>query len=148
MLRHFVNTEQGSLLSYEIWKLLECYIEKSIRPKELVKTKQVYDINFFQKLIPYSVLARELVKKFIDTPANAFDFQGNPDPEWDRPSEFELNDRRKSCMFAISRSSHLMIAKNSKLQGGNLYENEIDIRRYKPLYMHKINEENLDVLMA
>ena len=49
-------------------------------------------------------------------------------------------------MFSISKSAHLMIAKNSKLMGGNLYESELDIRKYKSLYRHKINRENLDVL--
>ena len=56
--------------------------------------KQDYDINFFQKIIPYSILAREMVKKFIETPKKAFDQMGNPESEWDNPSEFELNERR------------------------------------------------------
>ena len=50
-------------------------------------------------------------------------------------------------MFAISKSSHITMTKNSKLMNGNPYEMERDIRKYKQLYMYKLNEENLETLI-
>lgn len=64
------------------------------------KNPQVYDINFYQKHVKYSCLARELNQKFTKDPLEAFDAEGNLDPDWDNPSSFQEHRRQYSCMFS------------------------------------------------
>ena len=62
-------------------------MDKSLR-KNKGKLNPVYDINFYQKQIKYSCVAKELNEKFIKLPLEAFDQVGNIQGEWDNPSKF------------------------------------------------------------
>lgn len=72
-------TEQGSDFAGELKILLDAYLAKSLRTTH----PDPFDIRFYSNLIPYSMMAKELINKFIDTPALAFDEYGEVNPEWD-----------------------------------------------------------------
>ena len=61
-----------------------------------MKEKEVYDKILYNKLIPYSILCKEMKSLFLKLPYQAFDKNGEDIDNFDNMNP-EL---RKSCLFA------------------------------------------------
>ena len=84
LLKQFVSTEQGSKLASEISIILDSYLSKTLNTiKHPGGSIDPYDVRYFNSLIPHSILAKELIYKFVDTPEQAFDEFGTANPSWD-----------------------------------------------------------------
>ena len=75
--------------------ILRFYIDKTLRIEAGGNTKEVvYDQILYQRLVPYSCLAAELVEKFTVLPHEAFLSTGAPNPEYNKKiSQAELAKR-------------------------------------------------------
>ena len=99
-------------------------------------------------MIPHSCLAKELIEKFVETPQQAFDENGEPNPDWDTAPDSVKKQREYSCTF----KSNLEGAKDNKSnstnqQMKNLVHDEAIIRRQQELYKIDINQENQNQVM-
>ena len=84
LLKQFVSTEQGSKLANEISLILDSYLYKTLNTlRHSQGNLDPYDIRFYSSLIPHSILAKELIEKFVRTPEQAFDENGIANPAWD-----------------------------------------------------------------
>ena len=72
-----MNTQPGALFAKDIWKLVEFYIEKTLRSKDKMESKD-YTKKVWQKVVPKSCLIKELYDKFITLPTLAFTKEGDP----------------------------------------------------------------------
>ena len=76
MLRIFVSTPPDCSFAKELQTILDFYKEQSVLKAKDNKRAIEYDYNLYCKLVPYSVLAKELHQKLIILPSKAFDFRG------------------------------------------------------------------------
>jgi hypothetical protein len=64
----------GSLFSIEIYKLIEHYLAQDVFMR--TKFKKEFDFRFYRNIIPYSVMAEELYRKFVTEPNNLSPIHG------------------------------------------------------------------------
>ena len=89
LLRVFVTSPKGSPFANEIMSILSFYVAKTLRSDTSNTKEVVYDLALYNKLVPYSSLATELVYKFTVLPHKAFLPTGEPNPEFEAASPAE-----------------------------------------------------------
>ena len=95
-----MRSEAGSQFANEISLILDSYLSKiSNSIGHNSGSLDPYDVRFYNTLIPHSCLAKELIKKFVDTPQLAFDENGEPKPDWDNVPDSIKKAREISCTF-------------------------------------------------
>jgi len=171
LLRQFVCTPKDSPFALELHQLIRHHLDTHLLLRKVGYKRSSeaaivsYDYYKFRTLIPYSTLAAELMRKFVDMPKLAFDKEGRINqPYFDDVSEDELEERRQSCMFspdptehdpnatAIWRESQKMWNQmrksnqfsKTKSSLGTGATHDAEIRRHADLFKLNMNEENLD----
>jgi hypothetical protein len=149
MVRHFVGTPQNSPFSREVWALITAYVRQTLRPLGGPggerRWPKDYDAKLWHRLVPLSSLAQELHRKFAVEPPLAFDSQGTPLDEWQFCDQYELEQRQSSCMFPVPESE--LFKGKDKLEVLVDLANQRNLRRYSDLFKHRLNEENVDVIL-
>lgn len=111
-----MRSEQGSPFANELSIILNSYLLKTLRTFKLPRgDPDPYDFTFFNSLVPHSILAKELIQKFVDTPNQAYDDEGMEDPDWENAPARIKKKREKSCVF----NDHAQIKADEKPQSIN-----------------------------
>ena len=152
LLKQFVRTEPGSPFADEISLILDSYLSKTLKNiRHSQGGLEPYDIRFFNSLIPYSVLAKELVEKFVEAPQQAFDENGDAIPEWDNVPPAVRKKREESCAFNSNSKSSDQIRNDKSATSiekqRSIVHDEAIIRRQHELFKIDVNQENLGQVM-
>lgn len=133
----------------ELSKILDKFLKGlMVSSKKKLVPLEPYDQTFFQRLIPDSVLVKELAEKFIEEPTRAYNRYGEFQPEWLLVKESEKAKREQSCMFGPDEptADEVQVMNLNKTAMQDKYIADL-IRRQHTLFRINYNPENNDEVL-